>query len=340
MFFQFKIYSCLACIAWLALAGCNRHHPVKAPAPTAFEKRWDSLPYKLENTNAYYIAYIRPDGNMTERWKGERATNGKADRYTLYEGASLSKTLFAYLYWKLVREGKLKGKDGNDIIAPICSSRQVTSIDPRRFLSHTVACGDSCVYKANPDNAFAYSENCYLMMQWFVEGQTGKDLEQLAREEIFIPLGMAQSTFIWHDSFSNYVNGFREDKILQREMYRFKRPQANGTLYTTGHDLVLFVKALVKSPEFDSMCRKIIPVKGFEGLYWGAGIGIEEQKDRTFYWQWGSNWCYNDLLLIDGRDRSALVCLSNSIIGAKRLRQTGNYLLDRQFQLFNYINWY
>lgn len=342
MFSKFHIlYAYFGSILWLTLS-CNSHNTANNThkiVPSTIEKRWDSVPYLMKNVNAYYMAYIPPDGDgeVLEKYNGENVTGRKVDKYTIFEGASLSKTVFAYLYWRLRWEGKLKDED---VTANVCGTNILTHVKPQRLLSHTVACGDDCIKKVKPDNEFAYSENGYLLLQKYVERATGKNLEQLAQEEVFKPLGMTHSTFVWNDSFSNYVNGFQQDNTPHREIYKFKHPQSNGTLYTTGHDMTLFVRALTRGPEHEYMNSKEISVKGFRYLYWAPGFGLEENLGCPHYWQWGSNWCYNNIIIINGKDYSSLICLTNSIIGAKRLKQSTNYLLNRQFQLFDYINWY
>mgnify|MGYP000126628142 CR=1 FL=1 len=301
--------------------------------------KWSEIPQKMKDVDACYIAYIDSSGNIAEYSKGVDVGGEPVDQNTLFEGASLSKTFFAYAFWKALNTGDIKPAD---VHASICGSVSGTiPVSPFKFLSHTVPCSDSCIF---PDfktrNEFAYSENGYLVLQKAFERHMGMDLEQIATNYIFKPSLLKQASFVWQHTNTNFVDGYYQTGKIHRPIYKLTKPASNGSLYISGRDLVTFTKMLINSRELDSMCVPVIPVKGFDHLYWGRGIGIEKNHGREIAWQWGSNWSFNHILLINRSDRSALICLSNSIIGAKRIRETTKWLLGTDFQLFDYINWY
>jgi len=177
-------------------------------------------------------------------------------------------------------------------------------------------------------------------LQKHVEQKLGKNLEKLAQEEVFKPNNLSFASFIWPQHSFNFVDGYYENRKLHRPIYRFKHPLSNGTLYLNGKDLVKFTQMLMKSAELDSMCSEKTPVPGFKQLSWGRGIGIEQNQGKTYAWQWGNNWSFNHILLINKTDHTAFICLTNSIIGAKRIRESCGFLLGQPLQLFDYINWY
>jgi CubicO group peptidase (beta-lactamase class C family) len=324
----------LICFSGLA---CTFHDGINENKTPKISGKWDSLPSKLVNINACYAAFIDADGQVYEYSQGKNAHGTAVDASTIFEGASLSKTVFAYTWWKLLNKHLI---DRNNIPLPVCTKHDITMVSPLDLLRHAVPCNDSCFDPFRYVDSFAYSEQGYLLLQKNLERQTGENLEQLAYTEVFREGNMEATSFLWHDSTLNFVNGFYENDKFHRQIYHLTTPASNGSLYIDGNNLVKFTKMLLNSPELDSMAQNPIMVPGFDHLSWGQGIGIEQNKGKQYLWQWGSNWSFNHILLINRTDKTAFICLSNSMIGAKRIMETSNWLFDTHFQLFDYTKWY
>lgn len=291
----------------------------------------------MQDVNTYCLAFKSSDGHSLFKHNSAYDANGEpVNNNTIFEGASLSKTVFAYLFWQLRKKyPALKA----EISAPLCAGDSI-KIDPLWLLRHSMRSDSHCLVSTQADT-FLYSENNYLLLQSLVERITGKDLQTLAYEYVFRPLKMKRSSFVWNESYKhNYVDGHYDSKQIHRRFRVFKEPKANGTLYTNASDMSLFATALMQSDVPDSILRDTIPVNGYSKLAWGNGMGTDNSLGHPILWQWGSNWSYNHILIIDREKNYFLIVLSNSISGAKSLRNTCNTLFDNNLELFNYINWY
>ena len=95
-----------------------------------------------------------------------------------------------------------------------------------------------------PGTRYAYSGEGIDLLQMVVEIITGKGLEELAKEKIFIPLAMTRTSYIWQESFENdYAIGYNE----KEEPVRFKRrtkADAAGSMETTIADYTRFMIAV------------------------------------------------------------------------------------------------
>jgi CubicO group peptidase (beta-lactamase class C family) len=307
----------------------------------AFQRQWDSISNMTRDINACYMAFIDSSGRVYEYVQGKNSEGRPANDKTIFEGASLSKTVFSYMYWHLSNKDILTGEE---LMVPFCKPwKGYSGIDPSEFLSHTYwTSTDSCVEMKwiGVSEGFRYSENGYILLQKSIEARLATNLEDLGRKEVFQPLGMSTASFLWDSTCTNFVNGHYEKDKLHRPIRRSNKAFSNGTLYINGKDLLRFTKNLMISPELDSMACKKVPVPGFSNLEWGRGMGMEWNKGDKYMWQWGSNWSYHNLILINTDQHTAFICLTNSIIGAKRIRETVNWLHHTQFQLFDYIKWY
>jgi len=55
----------------------------------------------------------------------------------------------------------------------------------------------------NPGEKYAYSGEGMKLLQLVIEEITGKNVEELAIEKVFKPIGMTRSGYIWHDNFDD-----------------------------------------------------------------------------------------------------------------------------------------
>ncbi len=124
---------------------------------------------------------------------------------TVFQAASLSKPVFAYLILKLAQQGRFNlDQPLNQILRDeYLSETSKTDADKtltaRMVLSHQTGLPNNAgVYALNfePGQAYGYSGAAYNYLQRVIELHTGKTLEMLAQEEIFRPLGMKHSTFL------------------------------------------------------------------------------------------------------------------------------------------------
>ena len=187
------------------------------------------------------------------------------DTSTCFSAASLSKAVFAYLVMKLVDEGKISldtplatylpkplpdYEDYRDlagdprwklITARFCLSHSTGFPNWRRFNPRD---NQKLEIFFEPGTRYAYSGEGIDLLQMVVEIITGKGLEELAKEKIFLPLAMTRTSYIWLPNFENdYAIGYNEtgDSIRFK---RRRRADAAGSMETTIADYTRFMIAV------------------------------------------------------------------------------------------------
>jgi CubicO group peptidase (beta-lactamase class C family) len=130
---------------------------------------------------------------------------GAVDADTVFDAASLSKPVFAYLVLRLASEGAfdLDRPLGEYVPLPNASDEPARRITARHVLSHSTgwrnwrqARDHALTADFAPGSRFGYSGEGYYFLQRVVERLTGRGLLRLTRERIFEPLGMKRSAYM------------------------------------------------------------------------------------------------------------------------------------------------
>ena len=189
-------------------------------------------------------------------------------------GASLSKAVFSVLVMKLVEQGVLAlDKPLQQYVKePLWTNRASTSkawhedlsalrSDPRyeRFtarmsMSHTTGLPGWRWFEPDqklrihfePGSQFSYSGEGMTLLQIVLQQITGKTLEQLMQEHVFVPLGMTMSSYTWQPRFeADYAVGHMADgKLYEKD--KDNAPRAPSTLETTTDDYARFLTAVLR----------------------------------------------------------------------------------------------
>ena len=195
------------------------------------------------------------------------------DTATIVYGASFSKAVFGYLMMKLVEEKVieldrplyqyLKKPIANyPYFANLKNDERWQLITARMCLSHTTglpnvkwfnpitnepdSLGTIKIY-FRPGSKYAYSGEGFRLLQLAVEETTGKNIEQLAQEKIFLPLQMTRTGYTWHESFGddNVAVGHLENGYIDQKRKRTE-PVAGGSLVTTIADYAKFIEQVMQ----------------------------------------------------------------------------------------------
>ncbi len=165
---------------------------------------------RQENIPGVAIALIR-DGEMV--WtEGFGVANGLTRQpvtpETLFEVASNSKVVTAYIALRLVDQGVLSLDAPLNAYLPepwLPASEYRDAITLRHVLSHSSGLGHGTTSRENlfaPGRGYSYSAVGFQYLQAVIEQVTGESLEQVAQELVYTPLGMSSSSFVNRAEFT------------------------------------------------------------------------------------------------------------------------------------------
>ncbi|MDB5013098.1 MAG: serine hydrolase, partial [Daejeonella sp.] len=208
-----------------------------------------------------------------------------------FYGASLSKAVFGYIATQLMQEKafdpdkplvqylekplpdyKIPGlKRGYDDLR---NDKRYEKITGRMCLNHTTGFPNwrwfepdkKMKIKFEPGSRYSYSGEGLYLLQFVIEQITKKDLETLAKERVFIPFNMPNTSYVWQEKFEvNPVYG-HNSKGEVYEIFKWKEASAGGSMSTTLDDYTNFLAAVMqrkglKKSSFDEMIKPQIRIK-------------------------------------------------------------------------------
>ncbi|HEX8602347.1 MAG TPA: serine hydrolase domain-containing protein, partial [Pseudoduganella sp.] len=263
------------------------------------------------------------------------------DQHTVFEAASLTKPLVAYLALQLADRGAL---DLDQPLSAICGEfvpgdAAALEITARHVLSHT--CGlPNLVTEATPlktyfapGTRFSYASTGFGYLQRALERTTGESIEDTARRAVFQPFGMEDSSLRWQPRFdANHAAGHDWDGNGEAKR-RVEQPHASWSLHTTASDYARFLQAVLDGHGLSALAREIwfMPVvrpptggnaEDLQGLQprdpdvaWGLGWGLEPATECFFHW--GHSPGFRAYVVACRRSRDAVVWFANSAGGLR-----------------------
>lgn len=286
----------------------------------------------------------------------DKAVRVAFDTETVTGAASLSKTVFAYLVMLLAEEGVI------DLDRPLQAylSRPLPEypgytdlagddryklITARMALSHSTGFPNLRAFEPDkrlkflftPGVQYSYSGEGIGLLQMVVEEITGRDLETLARQKVFEPLGMTRTSYVWQKAFEGHVAQAhdqygRTQRVLQLALRRSK-PDAIGSMVTTAGDYARFLTAILnatgqRKATLDEMLRPQIAISSEQmfgpgawqqtnkyqqiGLAWGLGWGRFDTEQGPAFFHTGHDLGYQNYTVTYPDKGIGIVLLSNS----------------------------
>jgi len=278
----------------------------------------------------------------------------RVDRDTVFEACSLSKLPAAYLALKLVERGRL------DLDEPLVGylDRPYPSAEPahekittRMVLSHTTGFPNwrdggwkrrgPLPLLFEPGTRFGYSGEGFLYLQRVIEHVTGAPFEDYVRRELFGPLGITISSYVWQDRFARLAAaGHDVEGRVKPNRSLFRQANAGYSLYCTPHEYAKFLQEILKRDRtaahslsartIDLMLTRQIEAGGREPVeragetvanatYRGLGWAIDKTAGGDRIYHSGSNGtgfrCYCEFDHVRG---TGIVIMTNAI-GGRRL---------------------
>ena len=167
-----------------------------------------------------------------------------------------------------------------------------------------------------PGTAYGYSGEGFVFLQKALERFTGRSLEELARREVFRPLGMTSSGFVWQERFAGRA-AFATDWLWRvAPVTRYIEGGAAHSLLTTATDYARFVAAVLNGRGLSPAMWQAYLTPAREsspGRYIGLGVRLEEgQAGRTFYHSGNNGRRFTSYMSGDLGQRVGLVYFTNA----------------------------
>lgn len=290
-------------------------------------------------------------------------SDGSSDRIVpadgIFQAASLTKPVIAFLALTLVRDGKL------DLGAPVSrylpdgyahrqkpfGVRNASEVDwvPASTLAH-IPVGTLLNHTSGlpnwtsgvlapkfvPGERWQYSGEGYLLLQEVIRAVTGKDIEDCVSRHVFEPFGMRHSRLRLTDDIRERIMKGTSWFGWGRQ-FDFSEPNAAASLYTTAEDYAKLIAALLADPPLlSSTLADPVAVDPELGLAWGNGWGIETAGGGPYLWQWGNNPGYRAFAMASASSGSGYVLLTNSERGMPLAASLARTIIPAEHGVFRF----
>jgi CubicO group peptidase (beta-lactamase class C family) len=299
------------------------------------------------------------------------------DSETVFAGCSFSKPVFAYLVMQLVEEGRLDldrplieylDKPFEDYTdwSDLKGDGRMPEITARRVLTHTTGWpnlrfqmeGGVLGFVYPPGARFSYCGEGFRFLQLVVEEMAGRSLDVLAREEIFAPLEMFRTDYVWSEDFeANHADGHTEEQ-RRIKFNRRLEPGAGGSLTTTATDFARFVAAILNAEglsqsSIDQMLGAQVPVVSRRmfgplahdtteanrpaGLSWALGWGRFESEAGPAFFHTGHDVGWENYTVTYIDKKIGIVLLSNSSNFESIAQRIVQYAIGDRYSPFKWL---
>jgi CubicO group peptidase (beta-lactamase class C family) len=285
------------------------------------------------------------------------------DTATCFYAASFAKAVFAYLVMKLTDEGVIdldkplyeylpKPLPEYDNYKDLAGDDRWKLLTARICLDHTTGFpnfrwanprgNNKLEFFFTPGTRYGYSGEGMLLLQLAVETVTGRRLDSLAMEKVFIPLGMRRTSYVWEPSFEDdYAVGHLENETAIPKKKRTKAGAA-GSMETTIADYTRFLAAVLRGEglsekawkemtsrqilihsahQFPSLDTATTTENDKIALGYGLGWGIcQGQKGKMFFKE-GHDDGWEHLGVCMPEAHEAVVVMTNSSNGERIFKE-------------------
>jgi len=247
----------------------------------------------------------------------DKTTGARNDDETVFAAASLSKTVFAYLVMSLAEEGVInldkplyqylaRPLYEYPTYADLKSDERYMLITARMVLSHSTGFPNLRFLEPDgrlrflfpPGERHSYSGEGISLLQMVIEDITSKDLETLAQERVFCPLGMTRSSYVWQATYKENAasphDEFGRSRGLSIQQLQGDKPGAGGSMATTAGDYARFISLGILNVEgkrrstVDEMLRPQIAIR-YKQMF-GPGAWQETDQYHDIRLAWGLGW--------------------------------------------------
>lgn len=271
----------------------------------------------------------------------------KATPRTRFQGASLGKAVFAYLFLSIARDKGWTLQEPIGQLAPSLKVRpSLRSATPAQLLSHSAGiCANGQPGRvdivASEVGKWHYSGSGYVLLQRLLESVLRRHISELARLRVWNPLKLHHTGFL-PPSSGEMTRGFdRSGSPLKT--HRFIRPNVASSLYTNALDYGRFLIHILaprtsnEAAIVKEMITPVVTVDSDLGLFWGLGLAVEQSANgKRVAFHWGSNPGFKSFALVDPDRQIGIVMLTNGDNGLEMAEQVMRILDPVQHALFRF----
>lgn len=323
--------------------------------PVLAQRSLDSLIRKHSITGVQ-LSFVKEGKEQSYVYGYSNAdTKEKVTASTVFEAASLSKVVLAYIALRLVDRGLISLDTAlvryyaYERIKDDPAAQKVTA---RMVLHHTTGFPN---WAANPmtkgwrttplhtsfkpGTSWSYSGEGFMFLQLAIERVLKQSLQDIAVKEVFLPLGMKSSSFVWQLRFEKTGAYGHNRKGETMDRPQFFLPGGAYSLMTTAHDYSLFVQAMgsgkgLTAATYKLLLKDAVPVKATGDsasahISWGLGVGKMQNELGAAFWHWGDNGVFKCFFLFYPYSHSGIVCMTNSEAGLDLMRPLFTYYFGR-----------
>jgi CubicO group peptidase (beta-lactamase class C family) len=197
-----------------------------------------------------------------------------------------------------------------------------------------------------------------VFLQKAVEKITGKPLNDYMQEEVFGPLGMKHSSYVWHPAFESQVAVGHDVGGASVDLFKADQANAAASLETTAEDYAIFLDAVLQGRGLqpvtlremesaqiavDTGCSNCVEGtpsgKLSSTIFWGLGFGMEKTADGESLWHWGDNGVFKAFFVVRPASRSGVVYMTNSENGLSIGRQILAETLGGEQPAFDWLKY-
>jgi len=263
---------------------------------------------------------------------------------TVFEAASLSKSVFAYAVLKLVDRGVIDldrplNQYLPSLYAPADDPR-LSLITARHVLTHTTGLQNwpdgALKTHFTPGERFSYSGEGFVLLSRVVERVTGVPTHEFMKRTIFEPLGMTNSSYLWepgYDTLSTWYHNSRGEVVAGQGKPSSSDVNVASSLRTNGRDYARFLAALLRGDGLKAETRRLVltthvPVREggsttidrpqsrvFPAVSWGLGVGLQTTADGLSFWHWGNNTYGKAYFVVFEKQQTGIAIFANSVYG-------------------------
>jgi CubicO group peptidase (beta-lactamase class C family) len=348
-------------------AAASKAVSTKSSPQTQLERSIPELMHK-GTVPGLQIALI---ANGQTSWLGDfgvkdASTGNAVTNETVFEAASLSKTVFAYGVLKLVDQGKLNLDDPLSGYLPspyLEGDDRLNKITARIVLSHRTGFpnwrqdGNALTIRFTPGERFSYSGEGFVYLAKVIEQITGKPLNEYLTEAVFVPLGMKESSYVWRNDYDESMASGHDSDGHAVGVRKSTEANAASSLHTTARDYALFVEAILRgtglkpatlqqmeSPQIAvdptcTNCTEHPPAELSKTIFWGLGWGIARTNQGDALWHWGDNGVFKCFVAAYPKQKNGVVLFTNSENGLAIAEDIVHQSLGTELPVFTWLKY-